>query len=78
MSASSRFLAYSIYQPEAIDETCVAFSDHAVVQRTREYAEGEAITITVLPGAPSETPEEFLSYLLTAACERHLVTVTEQ
>jgi hypothetical protein len=70
-----RFLAYSLYQREAIAETCAAFAGHVSVTRTPRDATGEEVCVTPGQDALPGTCEEFFSYLLSGACERHLLEI---
>jgi hypothetical protein len=64
-------LAEALYPPEALRVTQVAFE--AFCQATTKAGVGGLLLhLTPLPGAPAETVDEFLSYLLSASLELHL------
>lgn len=73
MDARSVHLDYALYPPEAITEACEAYRDHVHFERLSESADGESLAMTPVEGTPADTVDEFLSYLLSAAAEAHLL-----
>ena len=64
-------LAKTFYPPESVERTIEEFRLLCEVQETRHEHEIE-ITLNLLDGAPVETPEEFLNFLLCASVEKLL------
>jgi len=64
-------LSNSLYPPECIDRTIDEFRLLCDVEKTRREHDIE-VKLNVLDGAPAETPEEFLNFLLCASMERLL------
>lgn len=59
------------YRPDCVDQVMKDFSALCNVDKTIAGHETR-ITITCLPGAPVETPEEFMNYLLCVCLEKLL------
>lgn len=61
-------LSHALYPPECVDKTIEEFRLLCEVQKKISGNETE-ITVSVLAGAPKETPDEFLNFLLSASIE---------
>lgn len=64
-------LSAGFYPPECIDRTIEEFRLLCEVHEVRREHDIE-ITLNILDGAPVETPEEFLNFLLCASMEKLL------
>ena len=67
----SRRLPLRVYDQSCITLAAEEFRSLCMIQ-CRPVEDDVEITITVLPGAPPETPDEFLNFLLCASIEAHL------
>ena len=64
-------LSHALYPPECVDKAIEEFRSLCEVHKKSSVNETE-ITVNVLAGAPEETPEEFLNFLLCASIEKLL------
>jgi hypothetical protein len=64
-------LSNTLYPPECIDRTIEEFHLLCEVQKKRHEHDIE-VTLNLVEGAPPETPEEFLNFLLCASMEKLL------
>jgi len=73
VSSRTVVLSHTIYPTSAIDLARSAFVDLCDIKTS---AEGLDLRVTISPsqGAPAETIDEFLSYVLSAAIETHLAS----
>jgi hypothetical protein len=69
-------LGGAIYPADALAIASQAFAELCAV-RSRSVSSGLEIEIEVLTGAPAETADEFLNYLLCAALEPRLAELDE-
>jgi hypothetical protein len=61
-------LADRLYPQVCVDQAIAEFAALCVIRR--DHVEGGTkLTITVLPEAPNETPEEFMNFLLCGSLE---------
>ena len=69
----SYLLSNAIYPPECLDRSIVEFRNLCAVKKQSVGNGVTEITLNTLDGAPDETPEEFMNFLLSASLEKLLI-----
>ena len=68
----SYVLSNTIYRPDCLDRAIVEFRKLCGVKKQSVGSGVTEITLTIIDGAPDETPEEFMNFLLSASLEKLL------